>query len=305
MGKQRLSRGIRSRVGEEDKRSRIPLGRVPARGRPRTRRSNSHRPVLVTPIADVPTSRPVFCGGGRRMQRTPGLFHSESAVAHLRPASWPVGYGDTAAPDASSPCLSLGRPGICSRRGRRPLLNRLPAADEMRDDSGHVVRARRGRARQPPRYPHLPTKAPSLRGGSVRGARERLLQSRCGRSGCGGRDRRGCLCRLHHRCPCVSAQRCPHRYAAGPCCAEGRTGRVPGRNAVAETGRPPGGGGAGCEVPGRSRGGPFPGEPFTPRAGRREGPGSPCSRGQSGSGRSTPTSVTDAWPVFPASASLT
>ncbi|MFE1453394.1 IS5 family transposase [Streptomyces olivaceoviridis] len=53
-----------------------------------------------------------------------------------------------------------------------------------------------------------------------------------------------------------------HQHAAGartePAGARlkgGRTGRTPGRNAVAEPRRPPGGGGAGGEGPGRSRGG--------------------------------------------------
>ncbi|MDX2710187.1 IS5 family transposase [Streptomyces sp. PA03-6a] len=47
----------------------------------------------------------------------------------------------------------------------------------------------------------------------------------------------------------------PHRFPAGACVKGGRTARTPGRNSVAEPARPPGGGGAGSEGLGRSRGG--------------------------------------------------
>ncbi|MFJ8650693.1 IS5 family transposase [Streptomyces sp. NPDC093546] len=47
----------------------------------------------------------------------------------------------------------------------------------------------------------------------------------------------------------------PHRSAAASQRKGGRTDRTPGRNSVAEPGRPPGGGGAGGEGLGRSRGG--------------------------------------------------
>ncbi|WP_373024640.1 IS5 family transposase [Streptomyces yangpuensis] len=46
-----------------------------------------------------------------------------------------------------------------------------------------------------------------------------------------------------------------HRTTAGARLKGGSSGRTPGRNAVAEPGRPPGGGGAGGEGLGRSRGG--------------------------------------------------
>ncbi|WP_055563573.1 IS5/IS1182 family transposase [Streptomyces atriruber] len=47
----------------------------------------------------------------------------------------------------------------------------------------------------------------------------------------------------------------PHRSAAGSRLKGGRSSKTPGRDAVAEPGRPPGGGGAEGEGPGRSRGG--------------------------------------------------
>lgn len=69
------------------------------------------------------------------------------------------------------------------------------------------------------------------------------------------RDRLGRLGRLNHR-SCTSA--CggrSHRPAAGARRKGGRRARTSGRNAMAEPARPPGGGGAGGEGLGRSRGG--------------------------------------------------
>ncbi|MFD3636886.1 transposase [Streptomyces sp. NPDC058664] len=69
------------------------------------------------------------------------------------------------------------------------------------------------------------------------------------------RDRPGRLGRLHHRPRASARGRRPHRPTAGPGIKGGRRDGTPGRDAVAESGRPPGGGGAGGEGLGRSRGG--------------------------------------------------
>ncbi|MFF9984707.1 IS5 family transposase [Streptomyces erythrochromogenes] len=53
----------------------------------------------------------------------------------------------------------------------------------------------------------------------------------------------------------ISIGRRPHRPASGPGIKRGRRDGTPGRNAVAESCRPPGGSGAGGEGLGRSRGG--------------------------------------------------
>ncbi|MGP4012526.1 IS5 family transposase [Streptomyces sp. 4N124] len=60
---------------------------------------------------------------------------------------------------------------------------------------------------------------------------------------------------LHHRARASARGRRPHRSAAGTRLEGGRSGRTPGRDAMAEPRRPPGGGGAGGEGLGRSRGG--------------------------------------------------
>ncbi|MFD5062323.1 IS5 family transposase [Streptomyces sp. NPDC058394] len=66
---------------------------------------------------------------------------------------------------------------------------------------------------------------------------------------------RGCgPCRLRLACASACGRR-PHRPAASPRFKGGREGRTPGRDAVAGPSRPPGGGGAGGEGLGRSRGG--------------------------------------------------
>ncbi|WP_167368161.1 IS5 family transposase [Streptomyces agglomeratus] len=67
-------------------------------------------------------------------------------------------------------------------------------------------------------------------------------------------SRLGHLGGLHHRACASACRRCPYRSAAGPRVKGGRSPRTPGRNAVAEPVRPPGGGGAGGEGMGRSRG---------------------------------------------------
>ncbi|WP_371862937.1 IS5 family transposase [Embleya hyalina] len=74
-----------------------------------------------------------------------------------------------------------------------------------------------------------------------------------------GRRRRwyrlGRLGRLHHRASASARGGCSHRPAPGPRFKRGRGGGTPGRDAVAEPGFPPGGGGLGGEGLGRSRGG--------------------------------------------------
>jgi hypothetical protein len=69
------------------------------------------------------------------------------------------------------------------------------------------------------------------------------------------RDRLGRLGRLNHRSCASSCGGCPHRPTAGTRFKGGRRVRTSGRNAVAESARPPGGGGTGGEGLGRSRGG--------------------------------------------------
>ncbi|MFD7533529.1 IS5 family transposase [Streptomyces sp. NPDC059849] len=64
-----------------------------------------------------------------------------------------------------------------------------------------------------------------------------------------------CLGRLHHRPRPSACGRGPYCPSAGTRFKGGRAGRTPGRIAVAEPGRPAGGGGAGGEGLGRSRGG--------------------------------------------------
>ncbi|WP_435856602.1 transposase [Streptomyces tibetensis] len=60
--------------------------------------------------------------------------------------------------------------------------------------------------------------------------------------------------RLDHRAGASACDRRPHRPTAGPRLQGGGSPRTPGRKAVAEPARPPGGGGAGGEGLGRSRG---------------------------------------------------
>nr|AAZ23094.1 possible transposase [Streptomyces fradiae] len=76
-----------------------------------------------------------------------------------------------------------------------------------------------------------------------------------GRSGCGRGDRLGHLGGLDDRPRASACGRRPHRPAADPRHKGGGSGRTPGRDTLAEPRRPPGGGGAGGEGLGRSRGG--------------------------------------------------
>ncbi len=69
------------------------------------------------------------------------------------------------------------------------------------------------------------------------------------------RDRLGRRGRLHHRAGSPARGWCPHRSATGTRVKGGRSSRTPGRNALAKPSFPPGGGGAGGEGLGRSRGG--------------------------------------------------
>lgn len=74
-----------------------------------------------------------------------------------------------------------------------------------------------------------------------------------GRGRCRGWHRLGRLGRCHHRASTSARGGRPHRTAAR--LKGGHVGGTPGRNALAEPRRPPGGGGAGGEGLGRSRGG--------------------------------------------------
>ncbi|MFJ6452224.1 IS5 family transposase [Streptomyces hydrogenans] len=76
-----------------------------------------------------------------------------------------------------------------------------------------------------------------------------------GRGRRGRGDRLGHLGRLHRRACTSARRRRPHRSAAGSRLKGGRSSRTPGRDAVTEPRRPPGGGGTEGEGLGRSRGG--------------------------------------------------
>lgn len=78
--------------------------------------------------------------------------------------------------------------------------------------------------------------------------------ARPGRGRRGGGNRLGHLGGLHHRPRASACGRCPHRSTASTRLKGGPSGGTPGRDAVAEPRRPPGGGGAGGEGLGRSRG---------------------------------------------------